>query len=158
MARIWQLGPPLVMVAALAVGCGGSGESRQVKAEARATDSAAAATAAVASAERRVSNVMIGRRVGPGGRITDPTFQFGPLDTVHVSVGVEGGTGAGTLTAAWRSQGGEVLQQSSERVPSAGENAAFNLFQPKGLKPGTYKVIIFLGDDSVDTRVFAVRK
>jgi hypothetical protein len=153
-----RIGPALAMVAALAGACGGSGETRQARVEARAADSAAAAAATVASAPRRVSNVMIGRRVGPGGRITDPTFQFGPLDTVHVSVGIEGTTGAGKLTAAWRSQSGEVLQQSSEPVPSAGDNTAFHLFQPKGLKPGTYKVIVFLGDDSVDTRVFAVQK
>jgi len=158
MAHMRQLGPPLVVVAALVVGCGGSGESRRARAGARATDSAAAATAAAALSERRVSNVMIGRRVGSNDRITDPTFQFGPLDTVHVSVGVEGGRGAGTLTAAWRSQSGEILQQSTEPVRPAGENTAFHLSQPKGFKPGTYKVIIFLGDDSVDTRVFAVQK
>ena len=155
MARMKRVGPALAIVATLTGACSGSRETRQARAEARATDSAAVAAA---SAERRVSNVMIGRRVGPGGRITDPTFQFGPLDTVHVSVGIEGTTGADTLTAAWRSQSGEILQQSSEPVPSAGDNTAFHLFQPKGLKPGTYKVIIFLGDDSVDTRVFAVKR
>ncbi|HUQ14623.1 MAG TPA: hypothetical protein VM094_01110 [Gemmatimonadales bacterium] len=64
----------------------------------------------------------------------------------------------GILTAAWRSQSGEILQKSSEPVPPAGENTQFRLSQPKGLKPGTYKVIVFLGDDSVDTKVFAVKK
>jgi hypothetical protein len=99
---------------------------------------------------------MIGRQVGPGNRITDPSFQFAPRDTVHVSVAAEGTTG--TLTAAWRFQSGEILQQSSAPVPPAGENAAFQLSQPKGLKPGTYKVVLFLDDDSVDTKVFVVKK
>jgi hypothetical protein len=106
---------------------------------------------------RRVSNVMIGRQVGPNDRVTEPTFQFTPHDTVHVSVATEG-AGGGRLSAAWRSQSGEVLQQTSVPVPPAGENAAFHLSRPEGLKPGTYKVIVFLDDDSVDTKVFAVKK
>jgi hypothetical protein len=156
MAHIAQLGPPLLIVAALAGACGRFEKSRG--AEAVAADSAAVAASAARPAERRVSNVMIGRRVGPTDRITEPTFQFAPQDTVHVSVATEGTSGAGTLTAAWRSQSGEIVQQSSEPVRPGGENTAFHLSQPKGLKPGTYKVIVFLGDDSVDTKVFVVQK
>ena len=156
MAHIAQVGP--LVIAALAAGCGRSGESRQAGAETGATDSAAVAAASAGSAVRRVSNVMIGRRVGSKNRITEPTFQFTPQDTVHVSVGTEGAGGAGTLTAAWRSQSGEILQQTSEPVGSAGENTAFHLSRPKGLKPGTYKVIVFLGNDSADTKAFVVQK
>jgi hypothetical protein len=151
-----QIGATLAVVSAVAGACGGPGESRHVAGETGAPDSAAGASAA--QAERRVSNMMIGRRVGPTGRITDPTFQFAPMDTVHVSVGTEGANGASTLTAAWRSQDGEILQQSSEPIRPAGENTAFHLSRPKGLKLGTYKVIVFLGNDSVDTKVFVVKK
>jgi hypothetical protein len=116
------------------------------------------AASADSAAELRVSNVMIGRRIGPGNRITEPTFEFGPRDTVFVSVATQGAGEAGNLTAAWRSQSGEIVQKSSAPVPPAGENAEFRLAQPKGLKLGTYKVIIFLGGDSVETRVFVVKK
>ncbi|HWB42150.1 MAG TPA: hypothetical protein VG500_12865 [Gemmatimonadales bacterium] len=115
-----------------------------------------ASLAAAAPAVLRVSNVMIGRQIGPGNRITDPTFQFAPGDTVHVSVATTG-QGDGPLTAAWRSQSGEILLKSSEPV-RPGENADFQLSEPKGLKVGTYKVILFLGEDSVDTKVFVVKK
>jgi hypothetical protein len=158
MAHITGLGAQLALVAALAGACSGSEESRAAGGETGVTDSAAMAASAAKSAELHISNVMIGRQIGPGNRITEPTFQFAPQDTVYVSVGTEGTGGAGTLTAAWRSQSGEILLKSSEPVPPAGENAEFRLSQPKGLKPGTYKVIIFLGDDSVETRVFAVKK
>ena len=151
MAHITQVGAQLVVVAALTGACSRQEESRSAGAEIGATDSAV-------TTELHVSNVMIGRQIGPGNRITDPTFQFAPKDTVYVSVATEGVGEAGTLTAAWRSQTGEVLQQSSKPVPQAGENTEFRLSQPKGLKPGTYKVIVFLGGDSVETRVFAVKK
>ncbi len=157
MTHIVRLGAPLVLVAAFTGACGQSGESRSAGAETGAADSARLAGAA-ASAEPRISNMMIGRRIGPGNRITEPTFEFAPHDTVHVSVAMSGAGGDQRLTAAWRSQNGEVVQQSSEAVAPPGENTAFHLAQSKGLKPGTYKVIVFLGDDSVETRVFAVRK
>jgi hypothetical protein len=158
MAHITQVGPPLAVVAALGCACGRSEEARHAGAELAATDSAAAVGSATGAAAQRVSSVMIGRRVGPGGRITEPTFQFAPQDTVHVSVATEGTRGAGTLTAAWRSQSGEILQQTSAPVQPSGENAAFHLSRPKGLKPGNYKVVVFLDTDSVDTKVFVVQK
>lgn len=151
MAHITRVGALRAMVAALAGACSGSEETRPAGNEAAVTDS-------VTPTELRVSNVMIGKRIGSGNRIIEPTFEFAPQDTVYVSVGTEGAGEAGPLTAAWRSQSGEILQKSSEPVPTAGENARFSLTQPKGFKPGTYKVIVFLGDDSVETRVFTVRK
>ena len=157
MIHMRQVGPPLVIAASLAGACGGSAESSRAAAGKAAADSAAAAAAA-AAAERRVSNVMIGSRIGPGGRVIEPTFQFSPADTVYVSVATAGGRGADTLTAAWRFQSGEILQQSTEHVRPAGENTTFQLSRPKGLKPGTYKVVLFLGPDSAETRVFVVKK
>jgi hypothetical protein len=151
MAHITRIGVQLAVVAALASACTRSEVPRPEGGETGLADSAV-------TEELRVSNVMIGRQIGPGNRITEPTFEFAPQDTVHVSVATQGTGGAGTLTAAWRSQSGEIVQKSSEPVPPAGENTEFRLSQPKGLKPGTYKVIIFLGDDSVDTRVFVVKK
>jgi hypothetical protein len=154
MTHLTRVGPPLVVAVALSGACGRSEESRHAGAETGATDSAAVAAT---PAGRRVSNVMIGRQIGPNDRVTEPTFQFTPLDTVHVSVATEG-SGGGRLSAAWRSQSGEVLQQTSVPVPTAGGNAAFELSRAGGLKPGTYKVIVFLDEDSVDTKVFAVKK
>ena len=151
MAHITPVAAPLTMVVALTAACSGSEEARLAAEKTVATDSAV-------TTELRVSSVMIGRQIGPGNRITEPTFQFAPQDTVHVSVATEGAVEGGTLTAAWRSQSGEILKKSSEPVRPAGENTGFHLSQPKGLKPGTYKVIVFLGGDSVETRVFAVRK
>ena len=155
MAHITRVGAQLAVIATLAGGCSGSEESRSA---AGMTDSAAVAASAGSPTELHVSNVMIGRQIGPGNRITEPTFQFAPQDTVYVSVTTEGAGEGAILTAAWRSQSGEILQKSSEPVPPAGENTEFRLSQPKGFKPGTYKVIVFLDNDSVETRVFAVKK
>jgi hypothetical protein len=155
MARLTRTDGALVFAGLVAVACGGK-ESRESEVGAAGRDSAQLAASA-APTELKVAGVMIGKRVGAGNLITEPTFQFSPNDTVHVSVATEG-SGAGQLMAAWRSQGGEILQKNSEFARTGGENTAFSLSQPKGLKPGTYKVVVFLDDDSVDTKVFVVKK
>lgn len=149
-------GGPLVFSALLAVACSGAEDSRESEVGSARTDSAELA-ASSAPVGLKVASVMIGKRVGTGNLITEPTFQFSPSDTVHVSIATEG-TGAGQLTAAWRSQSGEILQKTTEFARTGGENTAFSLAQPKGLKPGTYKVVVLLDDDSVDTKVFVVKK
>ena len=144
----------LMAAAALAGACGGSDDAARLAAQKAAADSASAA----ASAPRRVSGVMIGSRIDTVGRVIEPTFQFSPQETVFVSVGTSGNTGSDRLTAAWRFQTGEILQQSTESVRPGEANTAFHLARPKGLKPGTYKVVLFLGDDSADTKAFVVKK
>jgi len=156
MAHIAQIGAALAVSATLAGACARS--DRPAGAGSGTADSVTRAASAAKPIEFRVSNVMIGRHVGSGNRITDPTFQFAPQDTVYVSVMTEGSAKGGALTTAWRFQTGEILQQGSEPVRPAGENTEFHLSQPKGLKPGTYKVVVFLGNDSVDTRAFVVKK
>ena len=87
MTHLAQVGAPLAMVAVLAGGCGGSDKSRGDE-SAAALDSAAAN--ASAAGPRHVSSVMIGKRIGAGNRMTDPTFQFAPQDTVYLSVAIRG--------------------------------------------------------------------
>ena len=152
MAHLSHLPAPLMVLTVLAGACGRSDESG-------ATRTAMADSAKEAApAELRVSNVMIGKKIGAANHITEPTFQFAPLDTVYISIGMSGSKGADHLTTAWRFQTGEIVQQSNAPIPQAGENAAFELSKPKGLKVGTYKVVVFLGDDSVDAKVFVVKK
>jgi len=146
----------LLAGATLAGACSQARDSRLASGQTGTGDSTT--QAAATPARLRVSNVMIGRRLGAGNRITDPTFRFAPADTVYVSVSTEGSSGPGTVTAAWRSQNGEILQQSSQPVGPADRNAELHLSRDKGMKPGTYKVVLFLGGDSVDTKVFVVQK
>lgn len=153
MSQITRTESALIATLTLVGSCGGSEEAARLAAQKAAADSAAAA----ASAPRKVSGVMIGSRIDSIGRVIEPTFQFAPKDTVYISVGTSGNSGTTGLTAAWRYQSGEIVDQSTEQI-RPGANTAFSLAKPKGLKPGTYKVVLFLGDDSVDTKVFAVKK
>ena len=157
MPHIARVGTWLALIAVPIGACTSSEGTRTAEAEAGMAETATLAASAAAPPEFRVSNVMIGRRIGPGNRITEPTFEFAPRDTVHLSVATAGTGERGMLTTAWRAQSGEIVEQATQQA-RPGENTTFQLSQPKGLKPGTYKVIVFLGKDSVDTKVFVVRK
>jgi hypothetical protein len=153
MARPSLVGALSAIIVVLVGACSGSERSRSE--ETGGTGDSAKSIAATPT-PRQVSVIMIGK--GSGNRVTEPTFQFAPQDTVYLSVATQGSGGANSVSAAWRSQNGEIVQQSSEAIPPGGESVAFTLAQPKGLKPGTYKVVVFLGDDSVAAKVFVVKK
>jgi hypothetical protein len=138
------------------VGCGGGSDAR----EAQGTESGAAAPADTAvSQELKVAAVMIGKRIGPGNLITEPTFQFAPKDTVYISVSTTGKPESATLSTKWRFQTGEVLDSSGTTIKPEGEDVTeFHLSRPKDWKVGTYSVTIYADGDSLDTKAFVVKK
>lgn len=150
-----------VLIASLA-GCGGSEKSQAGQAAAAARDSAAKAASARAeetSKTLKVTNVMIGKRIGAGSRVTEPTFQFEPIDTVYVSIGTVGSPDTAAFQARWTNQKGEVVDSSSKTIqPKGRENTELHASKAKGWAPGAYRITIYANGDSVDSKTFAVRK
>ncbi|HUR93618.1 MAG TPA: hypothetical protein VMY76_03480 [Gemmatimonadales bacterium] len=152
---------PVMVAAASLLACGG--ENRGQDAESASADSAARHADSVARAattgEVRVANVMIGKRLGSENRIAEPTFQFAPQETVFVSVGIQGAPADAKLAARWLAQTGKTLDSTVQSIGSGDKgNKEFHLSQPKGWQPGTYLVTLFLNEDSVEAKTFAVRK
>src|SRR5688572_31918199 len=92
MGHVVWVGLAVLVVAA--AGCGSGETSTAGKAAAAARDSAAKADSARAeetSKTLKITNVMIGKRIDQSShRVTEPTFQFEPVDTVYVSIGTVG--------------------------------------------------------------------
>jgi hypothetical protein len=152
---------PVTLATVSLVGCGG--ESSQERAQTAAADSAKRVADSVKQAETtgkaRLANVMIGKRVGPENLIAEPTFQFAPQDTVYISAALQGSPGQATLAARWLAQGPKVLDSTAQSVTTGSKsNALFRFAPPKGWKPGTYVVILYLNGDSADSKAFAIRK
>ncbi|MGH7525965.1 MAG: hypothetical protein ACREMX_04610 [Gemmatimonadales bacterium] len=152
--------PRLVLLLAIAVaGCSSRDASRSA-AETAAADSAARDTAAAVNpAELRIVTVMIGRQIGAEKRITEPTFQFAPKDTVYLSVATAGAPASATLGTKWVSAKGEMMDSSSQTIQPKGEEITEFHFSPaRGWAVGTYKVTLYADGDSVDAKTFAVKK
>ncbi len=155
MVHLTRLLLPLAMVAAA---CSGGDGSR--RAETGAADTAAPDTApAVNPAELRIVTVMIGRQIGAEKRITEPTFQFAPKDTVYLSVATAGAPASATLSTQWVSAKGEIMDSSSQTIQPKGEEITEFHFSPaRGWAVGIYKVTLYADGDSVDAKTFAVKK
>ena len=153
----------LGLLAAAAMGCNAQDTSQAGRAAvAAARDSAAradSARAAETSKTLKITNVMIGKRIGEGGRVTEPTFQFDPADTVYVSIGSVGSPDTAAFAARWTNQKGEVVDSSKTTIqPKGRENTELHATRAKGWTPGAYRVTIYFDGDSVDSKTFAVRK
>jgi hypothetical protein len=152
----------LAVVVAAAAGCGSGETSQAGMAAAAARDSAARADSAraeEASKTLKVTNVMIGKRIGEGSRVTEPTFLFEPVDTVYVSIGTVGSPDTASFEARWTNQKGEVVDSSTTTIkPKGRENTELHAAKAKGWAPGAYRITVYADGDSVDSKTFSVRK
>jgi hypothetical protein len=152
----------LATITAVSAACGGG--TRDQGTESAAVDTAARAADSAAKAARtgpqRVENVMIGKRLGTGNRIAEPTFQFAAQDTVFIAGEIRGAPKEGSLTARWLAQGGKVIDSTTQPISASDTGyKEFHLAAPdKGWKPGTYLVTLYLNGDSAQAKTFAVRK
>ncbi len=154
--------PVALLVATLVAGCQSGGlRANQEEAAAAAAAAAAAdsAKAEEASQTIRITNIMIGKRIGEGGRVTEPTFQFDPVDTVYVSIGTVGSPDTAAFQARWTNQKGQVVDSSTRTIqPKGRENTELHAFKARGWVPGAYRITIYADGDSIDSKTFAVRK
>ena len=108
--------------------------------------------------EVRVTEVDLGKAVGADRRISDDTDDFGPNDTVYVSVLTSGTAPAATITTRWVYQDGQVVDSSSQTIAPSGTNATeFHIAKPDGLPPGEYRVQILLNGREVESEEFEVK-
>ena len=142
--------------------CSGGESATSDMAAAAARDSAAKADSARAeetAKELKITNVMIGKRIGEGSRVTEPTFQFEPGDTVYVSIGTVGSPDTASFRARFTNQRGEVVDSSAKTIqPKGREHTELHAFKAKGWAPGAYRITIYADGDSIDSKTFAVRK
>jgi hypothetical protein len=108
----------------------------------------------------RVSNVMIGRRLGTENRISEPTLRFAPTDTVFLSIATEGTPDSATLNATWTFPTGKVQDSASQTIrPKGTEHAELHAVPPKGGWPiGSYLIKVYANGDSADAKTIAVQK
>jgi hypothetical protein len=152
----------LTLLVAAVAGCSEGERSTAGMAAAAARDSAAKADSARAEETSRtlkVTNVMIGKRIGEGNRVAEPTFQFAPGDTVYVSIGTVGSPDSAAFEARWTNQRGEPVDSSRKTIqPKGREHTALQAARAKGWAPGAYRITVYADGDSVETRTFAVQK
>ena len=103
-----------------------------------------------------VTTVDLGSEVGDDNRITMPTTTFATGDTIHASIATDGAT-AGTLTAKWTYEDGQVVDTQEKSIPAGPQVTDFSITKPDGWPAGTYKLEISNNGMVVQTREFEVQ-
>jgi hypothetical protein len=103
-----------------------------------------------------VTTVDLGSAVGTDNRISTPSTSFASGDTIHASIATDGNS-AGTLTAKWTFQDGQVVDTQEKSVPAGPQVTDFSITKPDGWPAGTYKLEISNNGMVVQTREFDVQ-
>lgn len=99
----------------------------------------------------------LGRAVGGDRRITDATDDFGPNDTIYVSVETEGTASSASLVARWTYEDGQEVDRSEATIsPRGREHTEFHISKPDGWPAGGYQVEISLDGRTVEVLDFEV--
>jgi hypothetical protein len=107
----------------------------------------------------QVSSVELGRGVGPDKRVTDPTEEFRPGDTIYATV-ITNGSGAqnAELTARWTYQDGQVVEETTQIIaPTQGAASEFHVSKPDGWPAGKYKIEVLVNGTPATTKEFEVK-
>ena len=118
------------------------------------------ATSEMTTDELRVTDTDLGRSIGTDRRVNDAddSDEFGPSDTIYLSVDTEGTASGATLTARWTYEDGQVVDESSQTISPTGATVTeFHISKPDGFPTGDYKVEILLNGQSVETKDFEVK-
>lgn len=117
-------------------------------------------TPPAAPAAVSVTNVTLGKSLGPDKQVTAPTDTFATNDTIYAVVETTG-TGTATLKAKWTYHKGDktaAVDESSQTISASGPAASeFHVSKPDGWPPGDYRVEILLDDKPAGMKTFTVK-
>jgi hypothetical protein len=116
------------------------------------------ANAPPATSAPAVMAVELGNAIQPNKRVTQPSTNFSPTDTIYAAVLTEGNAPAVTLTARWTFEDGQVVDESSQTIVMSGPaTTEFHISKPGGWPAGVYKVEVLLNGTVARVAGFTVR-
>jgi hypothetical protein len=106
----------------------------------------------------RVTEVNVGDAIGTDRRVTSPSEQMQPADTVYASVVTQGSASNAQLTARWTFEDGQVVDETSQTISPTGTAVTeFHISNPSGWPAGNYQVEILLNGARAQTKSFTIR-
>jgi hypothetical protein len=119
-----------------------------------------AAPAAPAKGQINIGSADLGTELGADGRIVTAKDDFATTDTIIAAITANntGGTPINAqVTARWLDPDGGVINEESRAQDFSGsQTVSFRIANPKGFKPGKYKLEVALNGSTVQTREFSI--
>lgn len=110
------------------------------------------------TAERvQVEEVTLGSEVGSDKRVVQEKSSFQPNDTIYLTVETKGSAPEATVTARWKYQDDQIVNESTQRIiPSGAVATEFHVEKPDGFPAGKYKVEVLLNGEKVEEKAFEI--
>lgn len=116
-----------------------------------------ATSAAPQTTGLEVTELHVGRALGPDGRIAEDRDSFAATDTIYAVAQTTGMASGATLTARWTYGDGQVVDESSQTIsPTGPAMTEFHVAKASGWPKGDYKVSILLDGREVQSKEFKV--
>jgi hypothetical protein len=120
--------------------------------------SAPPVSSAPAPTSFRVGALDVGNAIGSDKRVTAPSTEFAPSDTIFASVATEGAAPSVSLTARWTYEDGQLVDETTQTIAPTGPAVTeFHVAKPDGWPTGKYKVEIVADGKTAASRDFEVR-
>jgi hypothetical protein len=121
-------------------------------------DAAPPASAANPAATLQVTELDLGRALGPDGGVVEDIDEFAARDTIYAVAHTTGMASGATLTARWTYGAGQVVDESSQTIsPTGPARTEFHVSKAGGWPAGDYKVSIMYNGREVKSEDFKVR-
>lgn len=105
----------------------------------------------------RVTDVQLGKSLGPDKKVQSPSETFAPKDTIFAVVITDGSGPAATIGAKWTFQDGQTVKEDSRSItPNGSAITEFSIQKPGGWPKGSYKVDITVNGQPATSKSFRV--
>jgi hypothetical protein len=106
-----------------------------------------------------ITSVAVGKSLNQDHTIKDTARTFDSKDTIYASIKITGRANSGLVRALWLGPDDQPVQNDFRLViPSRNDIVDFKVQKPEGLKPGDYRLEVFLDDRHADSHAFVVKE
>jgi len=105
-----------------------------------------------------VTDLSVGKSLGPDKKIQTPTDTFAPKDTIFAVVSTDGAAPTAVIAVKWTFGDGQTVKEDSKSISPTGPAATeFSIQKPGGWPKGTYKVEATVDGKPGTSKTFTVK-
>ncbi|HTO09102.1 MAG TPA: hypothetical protein VMR86_18775 [Myxococcota bacterium] len=106
----------------------------------------------------RVTAVDLGNMIDTAKRVTTPTNQFAPNDTIYASVQSDGSASQVAMVARWTYEDGQTVNETTQVIAPSGPTVTeFHIAKASGWPAGKYKVEVTANGALAGSREFEIK-
>jgi multidrug efflux pump subunit AcrA (membrane-fusion protein) len=105
-----------------------------------------------------VTDLSLGKSLGPDKKVQTPTDTFKPKDTIFAVVSTDGSAASTVIAVKWTFGEGQTVKEDSKTIAPTGPAATeFSIQKPSGWPKGNYKVETTIDGKPGPSKTFTVK-